>query len=273
MVVSDANGDLSFKDEPSGGGGISGLTSGRVTLSTGSTSIGDDADLLFDGSSLSVSTTNTQGQLNVGGNKNLSSSGAQQYNAAATYTDNTTAASGTANSYSINLFSQPTIAATNSSVTFPSITTLFVNAPTAGTNATITNPYAFQTGTNGHARIQGKLFLPTRDSSASPANIAWVDPVTEQLKVGPYQQTLKGTKNWTPGSVSAGSSTSTTLTVTGAAVGDPVSVCKLGGYSNGEIYDAFVSATNTVTIRVHNVSTGSANYSSAADYNVVVHKY
>jgi hypothetical protein len=91
----------------------------------------------------------------------------------------------------------------------------------------------------------------------------------------PEYQTLllKGTKNWTPGIVSAGSSTSTTVTVTGAAVGDPVTICKLAAYSNGEIYDAFVSATNTVTIRVHNVSTGSANYSSASDYNVVVLKY
>lgn len=89
----------------------------------------------------------------------------------------------------------------------------------------------------------------------------------------PIQKVFKGTTNWTPGIVGAGSSTSTSFTVTGASVGDPVSVCKLSAYSNGEIYDAFVSATNTVTIRVHNVSTGSANYSSAADYNVVVHKY
>jgi hypothetical protein len=89
----------------------------------------------------------------------------------------------------------------------------------------------------------------------------------------PTISALKGTTNWTPGVVGAGSSTSTSFTVTGAAVGDPVTVSKLAAYSNGEVYDAFVSATNTVTLRVHNVSTGSANYSSAADYNVVVLKY
>lgn len=256
------------------GGSLSGSgTSGRIAYWNGASSLTSNSNFLFNGSVFSTGTTNTQGQLNVGGNKDLTSSGAQTYLAAATYTDQITSASGTASSYSINLIAAPTIAAANSSVTFPSITNLFVDPPAAGTNATITNKYAIQTGTNGHIRIQGKLYLTDRDSSATPANVAWIDPNTEQLKVAPYQRTLKGTTNWTPGVVSAGSSTSTSFTVTGASVGDPVSISKLAAYSNGEIYDAFVSATNTVTIRVHNVSTGSANYSSAADYNVVVHKY
>jgi hypothetical protein len=84
---------------------------------------------------------------------------------------------------------------------------------------------------------------------------------------------LKGSINWTPGIVAAGSSTSTTIAVTGAAVGDPVSVSKLSGQSNGEIYDGQVTAPGIVTLRVHNVSGGSANYSSASDYNVIVHKF
>lgn len=93
-------------------------------------------------------------------------------------------------------------------------------------------------------------------------------------KIESLAAVLKGTANWTPGIVAAGSSATTTLAVTGAALGDPVTISKTSGaYSNGEVYDAFVSATNTVTIRVHNVSTGSANYNTAEDYNVIVLKY
>lgn len=124
--------------------------------------------------------------------------------------------------------------------------------------------------------LQGvKIIQSALDSTASATG----GFVYREAATGKYRVTstpaiaLKGTTNWTPGIVAAGSSASTTLTVTGAVVGDPVTVSKKSGYSNGEVYDAFVSATNTVTIRVHNVSTGSANYSSAADYNVVVLKY
>jgi hypothetical protein len=85
---------------------------------------------------------------------------------------------------------------------------------------------------------------------------------------------LKGTLNWTPGSVGAGSSTSTTVSITGAVGGDGVVVTKVsGGYSNGEIYDAWVSAPGVVTVRVHNVSSGGATYGTATDYNVIVIKY
>ena len=85
---------------------------------------------------------------------------------------------------------------------------------------------------------------------------------------------LKGSTTWQPGIVGANSSATTTLTVTGAATTDVVHVNKVtGGLSNGEIYDAYVSATNTVTIRVHNVSGGSANYNTTETYNVIVMKY
>lgn len=122
------------------------------------------------------------------------------------------------------------------------------------------------TGNSG-ASVDSLLAVGTMNTGGS--DVYGTNPV---YKI-PMQKFFKGTTNWTPGVVAAGSSTSTSFTVTGASVGDPVTVSKLAAYSNGEMYDAFVSATNTVTIRVHNVSTGSANYSSASNYNVVVIKY
>jgi hypothetical protein len=62
---------------------------------------------------------------------------------ASTYTDSSTLAAGTAVTNHVHVLAQPTIAATNSLVTTTTAATLYIaGAPAAGTNMTVTNPYA-----------------------------------------------------------------------------------------------------------------------------------
>jgi len=69
------------------------------------------------------------------------------------------------------------------------------------------------------------------------------------------------TKTWDPGAVATNSSTSTTVTVNGASLGDFVMVSfslSLGGLQ----LSAYVSATNTVTVTLYNNTGGSVNLAS-----------
>jgi len=62
---------------------------------------------------------------------------------ASTYTDSSTAASGTAVTNHVHVLAQPTLAAANSTVTTTTASTLYIAAaPANGTNMTIANPYA-----------------------------------------------------------------------------------------------------------------------------------
>lgn len=60
--------------------------------------------------------------------------------------------------------------------------------------------------------------------------------------------------------IGAGLAESLTVTVPGAAVGDPVAVgCSIGAFSSQLLWSAFVSAADTVTCRVFNPTGGSLN--------------
>lgn len=67
---------------------------------------------------------------------------------------------------------------------------------------------------------------------------------------------LNGTKTWNPGAVADGGTATTTVTVTGAAVGDPAVAGFAGLDEAGWIITAFVQAANTVSVTIENVSGG-----------------
>jgi hypothetical protein len=70
-------------------------------------------------------------------------------------------------------------------------------------------------------------------------------------------------------SISAVSQADLTITVTGAAVGDEVALALPAAPTAGIVFNAFVSATNTVTVRASNI-TASAVDPASASYSVLV---
>ena len=97
---------------------------------------------LFGGTSFS----NTSSKLQINGaatGANTTTQGVHLLSAVNTYTDNSTAASGTATFVTANSFQGLIAAASNTGVTYTNAATVYIAAaPSAGTNATITNPWA-----------------------------------------------------------------------------------------------------------------------------------
>jgi hypothetical protein len=71
------------------------------------------------------------------------------------------------------------------------------------------------------------------------------------------------------GSISAAAQADLTITVTGAATGDEVIMSLPAAPTAGLVFNAFVSAANTVTIRASNI-TGSPVDPASASYGVIV---
>jgi hypothetical protein len=70
-------------------------------------------------------------------------------------------------------------------------------------------------------------------------------------------------------SIGAAAQASLTITVTGAAVGDEVVLALPAAPAAGLVFNAFVSAANTVTIRASNITASSVD-PAAATYGVIV---
>lgn len=74
------------------------------------------------------------------------------------------------------------------------------------------------------------------------------------------------------GLISGGSTAELTVTISGASAGDIVALGAPSGIEAGLIWSAYVSALNTVTIRIHN-STGSPVDPASASWKVSVVKF
>jgi hypothetical protein len=71
------------------------------------------------------------------------------------------------------------------------------------------------------------------------------------------------------GSIGAAAQADLTITVTGAAAGDEVIMALPAAPAAGIVFNAFVSAANTVTIRASNITAASVD-PAAATYGVIV---
>ena len=131
------------------------LTSGRVVYSGASGVQTDDADLTFDGTTLSAGGYSTVGLTTLVktvkiGDSNFNgvavfapSTPAKLYIGTGTVTDTTSAIGATNATGAVASLAITPIAATNTSVTYTNAATLYIaGAPSAGTNVTLTNPYS-----------------------------------------------------------------------------------------------------------------------------------
>lgn len=102
--------------------------------------------------------------------------------ASATYTDNATAASGTAPRFIAYAFQRPAVAAANTSVTTTNAATVFIaSAPVTSTNMTLTNRYALWVD-QGDVRVGGTIYAS--GSISVVGSLAFGDG-TSQSTAGP----------------------------------------------------------------------------------------
>jgi hypothetical protein len=81
---------------------------------------------------------------------------------------------------------------------------------------------------------------------------------------------IKGSVTINPASISSAAVGETSVTISGAAVGDTVIMNAPAAIESGCVWSSFVSATDTVKLRIANLSGGALDCASASwDYCII----
>lgn len=200
---------------------LTGFTTGRVPFSSSSSVLTDDANMQWDNTGKTLVLGPISGSFNnnlfirgatLTGNIPSLSTGFRIHSELGTYTDNTTSASGTvATQFATETFSGATLAASNSNVTYTNGTTMYITAPTAGTNITFTNKYALRTLGNV-AVTSGFLETNSIRSNGSVPGIAAGAGAGTSPTISISGSDMSGTISLTTGTLPSLSATVATIT-------------------------------------------------------------
>lgn len=149
---------------------------------------------------------------------------------------------------------------TFSNIPQSAITNLTADLGTLTTNINLKSPIASPTFT-------GTPSAPTAGSGTNTTQIATTAFVQAQYAANH----LTGSASLDFPSIAAVSQADLTITVTGAVLGDTVTATPNGAPEAGLVWNAFVSAANTVTIRMSNITAGAIN-PAARNWKVTVIK-
>jgi hypothetical protein len=244
-----------------GGGGTLGSAAYQSTGTSGATLGLLNGTLTFSGAD-TFSSSIAAAIFKNSGNISVTSQGTAGYfaaNAAATATDTSTATGTNATKQYMYGFLQPTLAASNSGVTYSAVvcTLCIDNAPAAGTNVTLSAPRALYVaaGTsqfNGSVNINSSINLVTLWESATAPSIASGFGTTPSVGAN------NGTAAFTVNVGTGGTATSGVITMPAASHGWSCPAPNDLTTTSATVFMTKVTATTTTSITIGNFTTAGA---------------